>query len=156
MRKPISVMTLFLLFLTVAATAQALEIKQLKVLDYGVYHYDEKIVLVTTPPDGSEKAAKLSNISLVDKSAKLPIQKNTFFSISYVLEGEPAGEPVDLDLTVSRPGGVTSSGLFTVRIGTVTTNTIEVAPDDVAGKYILEIQHKNRNLLHKEITVYHP
>ncbi len=156
MRKAISVMTLFLFLLAMAASAQALEIKQLKVLDYGVYRYDEKIVLVTSPPDGSEKAAKLSNISLIDTSAKLPIQENTFFSISYVLEGEPGGEPVDLDLKVSRPGGVTSSGLFTVRMGVVTTNTIEVAPDDLPGKYILEIQYKNRNLLKKEITVYTP
>lgn len=156
MRKFINVMTLLLLLLSMAGFALALEINQLKVVDYGVYQYDEKIVMVTKAPQRSDKAAKLSNINLIGKSTRLPIQKNTFFSISYVLDGEPAGEPVDLDLKISRPNGVTSTGLFTVRVGDVTTNTIEVSPEDIPGKYVLEISHKNRNLLKKEITVFHP
>ncbi len=156
MRTFISTTTLILLLLSMACSAWALEIKQLKVLDYGVYRYDDKIVVVTVPPKESEKASKLSNISLIDQSAKLPIQKNTFFSISYKLEGEPASEPVDLDLKISSPGGITSTGLFTVRVGDVTTTTIEVSPEDVPGKYVLEISYKNRNLLKKEITVYKP
>lgn len=156
MKKAISGITLFVLLLATSGVACALEIKQLKVIDYGVYRYDEKIVVVTTPPEGSDKASKLSNINLLDKSAKLPVQKNAFFSISYVIEGEPEGQPLDLDLTISKPSGVTTAGFFTVRIGEVTTNTIEVSPEDAPGKYRLEIRHKNRKLLEKELTVYKP
>ena len=91
------------------ATAFAANVTGVSILEYGLYTYDEKVIVV----EDKQGSTKLSNIRLIKQTLDIPLRENTFFSIKYILESPKPNQDVDIELRVTNPGGETNTGTVT-------------------------------------------
>ncbi len=139
------VFVLLFVSMTWAATSPTAE-----VLEYGLYTYDNKVVVVEEQSSG---AAKLSNIRHLKTTLDIPILKNNFFSIKYVINTDKPGQVLEIELRVTTPDGKVSTGKLKAVAGNVTITNIEFTETDNPGEYVLEVLHKNQVLFTKNINV---
>lgn len=136
-------------FLLCAYVAAAATITGVDVLEYGLYTYDEKVVLV----EERHGSTKLSNIRKLQSTYEIPYRENTFFSIKYVLNSPDANEQVDVELRVTSPTGGVSKGALKLYTGVPTVTNIEFSDKDAPGAYLFQIVQDETVLLSKEITL---
>jgi len=136
-----------------AATAQAGLVTDVEVLEYGLYTYDEKVVMM----EQSNGSAKLSNIRHLRETLDIPTGDQTFFSIKYILEAAGnAQKEVTIELRVTTPSGETSKGAIKARTDVPTTTNIEFTEKDAPGAYLFQVLEGNEVLFSRTINVYHP
>ncbi len=132
--------------------AQAAEVTGVEVLEYGLYAYDEKVVLVESDAD----TAKLSNIQHIQTTLDIPILENNFFSIRYLINTKIPGQRLNILLQVTDPSGGISSGSMEAVSGALTITNIEFSENDPPGVYTLQILHNDQELLSKTLNVTLP
>jgi hypothetical protein len=132
--------------------AQAAEVTGVEVMEYGLFAYDEKVVLVESDAD----TAKLSNIQHMKTTLDIPILKNNFFSIRYVINTTIPGQRLDIQLQVTDPSGGVSSGSMEALSGALTITNIEFSENDPPGAYTLQILHNDQELISKTLNVTRP
>lgn len=132
--------------------ARAADVTDVEVLEYGLYVYDEKVVLV----ESDEDTAKLSNIQHIQTTLDIPILKNNFFSIRYLINTKTPGQSLNILLQVTDPSGGISSGSMEAVSGALTITNIEFSENDPPGVYILKILHNDQELLSKTLNVTLP
>lgn len=132
---------------TLAAT-----VTKVDVLEYGLYTFDDKVVMLEKKPDG----VKLSNIRQIRQTLDIPLDEQTFFSIKYVLHGNDEPQNLDIELRVTNPAGETSTGSMKARTGVPTTTNIEFTKHDLPGEYLFQVLHGDNVLLSKKINLIKP
>lgn len=143
-----------MLFIALTAfAAHAGLVTDVDVLEYGLYTYDEKVVMMERRHEG----AKLSNIRLLKETLDIPVGAQTFFGIKYVLHAaDNAKREIVLELRVTTPEGETSKGSITALTGVPTTTNIEFTEKDTAGVYLFQVIEGDEVLLSKKINVSKP
>ncbi len=134
------------------ATAFAANVTGVSILEYGLYTYDEKVIVV----EDKQGSTKLSNIRLIKQTLDIPLRENTFFSIKYILESPKPNQDVDIELRVTNPGGETNTGTVTTRTGQPTITNIEFTEKDTPGVYLLQILSDGNVLLSRNINLLTP
>ncbi len=132
--------------------AHAAQVTGVEVLEYGLYAYDDKVVLVESDSD----TAKLSNIQHLQTTLDIPIREHNFFSIRYVINTNPSGQRLQIELRVTNPSGGVSSGTMEAVSGSLTITNIEFSENDATGAYTLQILHNDQELLAKTLNVTRP
>lgn len=99
-----------LFILALAIAAQAAEVKEAKILDYGLVK--ETAVQEVEPQENglSKEIVKLEDVQFLERTDTVPAKAGTEFGFMMQLEGEPKGEAVDLVFLLITPGLQTPKG----------------------------------------------
>lgn len=139
-------------FLLYSYVATAATINGVDVLEYGLYTYDSKVVVV----EERHGSTKLSNIRHLATTLEIPFRENTFFSIKYVLKSPDPKAKVDVELHITNPAGDVSKGNMELFTDNITVTNIEFTKNDLPGDYLFEIKNGDEVLLSKTITFVNP
>jgi len=132
---------------TLAATVTGVD-----VLEYGLYTFDDKVVMLEKKPDG----VKLSNIRLIRQTLDIPFDEQTFFSIKYVLHSKEESRPSTSKSASPTLPAKPAPGSMKALTGVPTTTNIEFTDHDHPGTYLLQVLHGDHVLLSKKINFIKP
>lgn len=135
-----------------STAARAAQVTAVEVIEYGLYTYDEKIMVV----EERQNTSKLSNIRLLKETLDIPKGEKTFFGIKYVLKSPGKSVPVDIELRVTPPGGKASTGSMQAYTGVPTVTNIEFGANDPPGTYLFQVLQQDRVLLSRKINLINP
>ena len=134
------------------APLHAATVTGVDVLEFGLYTYDDKVVLV----EERQGTTKLSNIRRLKETLEIPLRPNAFFGIKFVLKSLQPRQDVSITIRVTNPNGEPSAGSLTTLTGVPTTTTIDFTELDPPGAYLLEILQDDRVLLSRTVTLIAP
>ncbi len=166
MKKSAIAMLFLLAFAVCPAFSEAVEVKGLEIVEYGIYK--ARIKTGIEDPDAPKgEISTLTEIDLSEKTDRIPAVLGSRFGMRYVVVGSPQGEEITVKVRYSYPElrDPKSKRSFSgnefvrrVRIGTPYYNDYAFEEDWelVPGTWAIQIYYMGKELGGKEFEIYSP
>ena len=160
------VMLFFLAFAMRPAFSEAVEVKGLEIIEYGIYK--ARIKTEIEDPDAPKgEISTLTEIDLSERTDKIPAVLGNRLGMRYVVEGSPKGEEITVKVKYSYPEltDPKSKRSFSgnefvrrLRIGTPYYNDYAFEEDWelVPGTWVIQIYYMGKKLGGKKFEIYRP